>query len=532
MAQVFTKEIDGVVHVSNYIDGTGWEEWVDHADGYVNSVLSGYSSTKIAIDLYNNEFILPEVSDYMFAGITNTTLDATKWNTSGVVSMEGLFLGSDLESADLSGWDVRLTRSMKWMFRECNKLKYLNLRGWELHSLSNADGMFIYCIKLETIDTLPNTDWKSYHRLYKDNTLYMFGGCDSLPYRPADWDDIERDHSAKANNIDGFFKHYPQTFTVRWMSEDGKTVYETQEWEKGTTPAYTGYPPTKPSSGGYNYIFAGWDPIPVPIQEATDFLATFTAVPDAVYTITFEDELTGKVWQTSQVKHGDTPVYTGETPTVEHEQDIWHTYTFTGWDPAIVPATANATYKAVWNIQDAYYNVKYYNWDKSTVLYQVNNVKAGTVVEYPNDPPARPSSVVYDYTFKYFEDQYGTVDGSSVFNNSDFVAQYDGTIRSYKTSYDMGGHGDQISPRTRQYGTPLPKPDTPRIENDTYVFDKWYNEDTHKNEIDFENEYVTGERTIYGKWLTWEESGNCSYIKIDGTWYKIDTFREKTGRVI
>ena len=36
----------------------------------------------------------------------------------------------------------------------------------------------------------------------------------------------------------------------------------------------------------------------------------------------------------------------------------------------------------------------------------------------------------------------------------------------------MGGHGDQISPRTRQYGTPLPKPDTPRIENDTYVFDK------------------------------------------------------------
>ena len=26
MAQVFTKEIDGVLHVSNYIDGTGWKE--------------------------------------------------------------------------------------------------------------------------------------------------------------------------------------------------------------------------------------------------------------------------------------------------------------------------------------------------------------------------------------------------------------------------------------------------------------------------------------------------------------------------
>ena len=46
--------------------------------------------------------------------------------------------------------------------------------------------------------------------------------------------------------------------------------------------------------------------------------------------------------QTSDVREGDTPVYTGATPT--RPEDETYTYTFSGWSPAIVAATADADY--------------------------------------------------------------------------------------------------------------------------------------------------------------------------------------------
>jgi uncharacterized repeat protein (TIGR02543 family) len=61
------------------------------------------------------------------------------------------------------------------------------------------------------------------------------------------------------------------------------------------------------------------------------------------YTITFVN-YDGEVLQTVTVDYNQTPEYTGETPV--RPDDDQYAYTFTGWDPQIVPATANATYTA------------------------------------------------------------------------------------------------------------------------------------------------------------------------------------------
>ena len=68
--------------------------------------------------------------------------------------------------------------------------------------------------------------------------------------------------------------------------------------------------------------------------------------PDAVptkYTIVFKN-WDGSVLQSTQVEEGKMPQYTGATPTKPN--DAQYSYTFSGWTPQIVAATANSTYTA------------------------------------------------------------------------------------------------------------------------------------------------------------------------------------------
>ena len=61
------------------------------------------------------------------------------------------------------------------------------------------------------------------------------------------------------------------------------------------------------------------------------------------YTIRFLN-YDGTELQSTQVKEGDLPAYTGATPTKPEDEN--YTYTFSGWSPTIVAATANADYTA------------------------------------------------------------------------------------------------------------------------------------------------------------------------------------------
>lgn len=54
----------------------------------------------------------------------------------------------------------------------------------------------------------------------------------------------------------------------------------------------------------------------------------------------------GSVLKTSNVKKDELPVYDGETPTKPSTSE--HAYVFNGWDPEIVPAVSDATYKATY----------------------------------------------------------------------------------------------------------------------------------------------------------------------------------------
>lgn len=61
------------------------------------------------------------------------------------------------------------------------------------------------------------------------------------------------------------------------------------------------------------------------------------------YTITWKNH-DGTTLKTDTVNYGDTPSYTGSTPT--KSQDNIYTYSFSGWSPSVSTVTGNATYTA------------------------------------------------------------------------------------------------------------------------------------------------------------------------------------------
>lgn len=89
------------------------------------------------------------------------------------------------------------------------------------------------------------------------------------------------------------------------------------------------------------------------------------------FTITWFDGNGNAVETDENVKYGATPEYNGTTPT--KTATAQYTYTFSGWDPAIVPVAGDATYTAQFNQTARPYTITWLNYDgsplKSTTSY-------------------------------------------------------------------------------------------------------------------------------------------------------------------
>ena len=67
------------------------------------------------------------------------------------------------------------------------------------------------------------------------------------------------------------------------------------------------------------------------------------------YTITWKNWNGTSLETDNNVKKGTTPTYDGATPTRPDNEE--YTYTWSGWDPEVVPATANQTYTATYSYE-------------------------------------------------------------------------------------------------------------------------------------------------------------------------------------
>lgn len=267
-------------------------------------------------------------------------------------------------------------------------------------------------------------------------------------------------------------------YDVKFEDAEGNIIGEVQNIEYGSTPTVPEVVPTKPSSDGKDYVFAGWSPDPTQgITGETVYTPTFTE-KGQVFTITFKNE-DGTVLQTlTNVAYGTTPAYTGDTPTKAETED--YIYTFSGWSPEITAVTGDAIYTATYNstykpksVKDTFSYID--SKDNSVIGEPI--VKSGTEGETYEVPEVNiPEGYEKSRNVNYL-DGIPTWGSDGVFGSEDRNFSILLDRKSYNITF-VDENGEEISTEPVEYKGEIPE--APEVPNEitaedgtVMIFDGW-----------------------------------------------------------
>lgn len=187
------------------------------------------------------------------------------------------------------------------------------------------------------------------------------------------------------------------------------------------------------------------------------------------YTVKFVNE-GGAVLQSSEVTYGETPAYTGETPTKAATDQ--YSYTFKGWTPEIETVTGDVTYTATYTETVNKYTVTFYDEDGTTVLESKEWEYGRTPVYNNGQNPTKTATAEKSYVFAGWSPAVAAVTGTA-----SYTATFTDATNSYTvTWYDEDGT-TVLETTSWPYGsTPNFTGSTPSKAADaqyTYTFERW-----------------------------------------------------------
>lgn len=297
-----------------------------------------------------------------------------------------------------------------------------------------------------------------------------------------------------------YAKWSDQTYTVRFMDENGTKELQKSEYGYQTIPEYTKATPEKDADAQNTYIFAGW-------RDSTTTYAIGTTLPAVTggtryyavfephirsYEITWTNEAGTEILATASAVYGSEPVYPGdETPT--KTSTVAFTYTFDGWEDkdqyvyeglktSLAAVTGPATYKAHFDSTKNKYTITWLDENGS----QLDDALVPTTeVEYGERPThaalTKDADAAYRYVFDgwidkntqklYKENEIPTVSG---------IATYQGKFSQVKKEYEItwkNANGDTLYSENVQHGqTPTYSGIEPTLAPTaqyTYYFNGW-----------------------------------------------------------
>lgn len=215
------------------------------------------------------------------------------------------------------------------------------------------------------------------------------------------------------------FDYTPPTFVISLSAGTGGTVSGAGTYSVGSTATIKAIPNT-----GYRFVkwSDGNTSATRSITKTTSDISanvtnlSYSAVFEKIkYPVTFKN-YDGTVLQTSEIEHGNTPSYTGSTPTRATTAE--YSYSFSGWSPAIGAVTAATTYTAQFTATKRKYTL---NVSTGTG----GSVSGGGTYEYGSTVTltATPNS---GYKFKQWSDGVTTATRTvTVTGNASYTATFE-----------------------------------------------------------------------------------------------------------
>jgi len=218
--------------------------------------------------------------------------------------------------------------------------------------------------------------------------------------------------------------------------------------------------------------------------------------PITYYTITWQYE-DGTTFATSQCEAGTIPTYYTYP---SKASTAAKTYSFAGWSPSPVAATADASYKVTYTEHTRQYNVRFLN---GNTILQSSSVDYGTKPVYSKSTPVKAQTDQYTYTFAGWDKTISAVTG-----DIDYYATFTSKKRAYVITFKS--EGNVIATVNFDYGE-IPdlakKPAKNSTVDKIYTFKGWSPDPVA----------VTGDATYEAVFEESVRTYTISFINEDGT---------------
>ncbi|MFA6829148.1 MAG: leucine-rich repeat domain-containing protein [Bacilli bacterium] len=226
-------------------------------------------------------------------------------------------------------------------------------------------------------------------------------------------------------------------YKTTFYNYDGSLLY-TGSVSEGQDAVYGGETPTKKSDSQFSYTFTGWDRSLENIMADTAFTAQYSNSLNT-YTVSFVN-YDFSVLQSDTYEYGVLPLYAGETPVKDDDEQ--YEYTFSGWSPMIAEVTGNATYVAQYSSETKQYKVTFVN-TYGEVL-QKSMMDYGQIPEYVGETPT------YEEVGHTFEFNGWSPNISEVVGDVTYVAQFARNINKvrfffHNDSYSFAGAASDVA---------------------------------------------------------------------------------------
>lgn len=307
----------------------------------------------------------------------------------------------------------------------------------------NGDGTDLY-------DT-GNISDTAYDELRDPTTSAPVYPGDVTPTKPSDaqysytfsgWKDLDPDDIVEVpglNTITIFpsFNSSLRSYTVTFSNYNEETL-QSSVYEYGSTPAYNGSLPERPSDDEYIYTFTGWDPSITAVSGDTTYTAVFSREaknnpapdpdPEPQWRVIWKNDDGTDLYDTGNISDAaynelkdpttHALLYPGDVAPTK-PSNAKYNYTFSGWkDPGVddtveVSGLTTITVSPSFNESLRSYTITFNNYNGETL--QSSAFEYGSTPTYNGSTPEKPSDDGYIYSFSGWSSSITAVSGDATY---------------------------------------------------------------------------------------------------------------------